>query len=302
MAWIRERLPRTRGDRPILRGSLSIRYLAPPHTRGSTRHLRAQGRSAQGSPAHAGIDPIAELDAIKTDRLPRTRGDRPAISFPCLFLGAAPPHTRGSTSSPLYFRMPAAGSPAHAGIDPCCAHISMSAARLPRTRGDRPVYKHLQRDGLEAPPHTRGSTSAPARARARVYGSPAHAGIDPLSSRSQRLPHRLPRTRGDRPRKNKSGKSEKVAPPHTRGSTAESLLYNASLLGSPAHAGIDPTGRSSSRAISRLPRTRGDRPLADAGLADADLAPPHTRGSTFISRLPLGKIQGSPAHAGIDPT
>ena len=49
-------LPRTRGDRPTPLTRPLRPSRAPPHTRGSTRDPRSEGRYRQGSPAHAGID------------------------------------------------------------------------------------------------------------------------------------------------------------------------------------------------------------------------------------------------------
>jgi hypothetical protein len=61
------------------------------------------------------------------------------------------------------------------------------------------VLKYLQRAGLWAPPHTRGSTRGGTDQRPQADGSPAHAGIDPAPTPSKAAPNRLPRTRGDRP-------------------------------------------------------------------------------------------------------
>ena len=48
------------------------------------------------------------------------------------------------------------GSPARAGIDPKPLAAISSAARFPRTRGDRPgIVMGLRRFG-EVPPHARG--------------------------------------------------------------------------------------------------------------------------------------------------
>ena len=51
-------LPRTRGDRPWYRDWRIRKTKAPPHTRGSTIGTSCWKLGSQGSPAHAGIDPI----------------------------------------------------------------------------------------------------------------------------------------------------------------------------------------------------------------------------------------------------
>ena len=50
------------------------------------------------------------------------------------------------------------------------------------------------------------------------------------------------------------------------------------LIGSPAHAGIDPGGFRDYRAPIGLPRTRGDRPDNIHEHPGNHMAPPHTRG------------------------
>src|SRR5690606_38754571 len=71
---------------------------------------------------------------------------------------------------------------------------------------------------------------------------------------------------------------------------------------SPAYAGIDRGGDSSSCEHAGFPRIRGDRPL-DSEKSDQDAAfPPHTRGSTCAGGLWSETSSVSPAYAGIDPS
>jgi len=155
---------------------------APPHTRGSTCVINLSMVSAAGSPAHAGIDPMAVSTAPIVRRLPRTRGDRPGDVQDAMVAGRAPPHTRGSTLDSVSDVRREVGSPAHAGID--LANHSSNKAKLwlPRTRGDRPWAAARETEIRAAPPHTRGSTRRPRRHRSPLPGSPAHAGIDPRSA------------------------------------------------------------------------------------------------------------------------
>ena len=112
---------------------------------------------------------------------------------------------------------------------------------------------------------------------------------------------RLPRTRGDRPPPPSACRPGPRAPPHTRGSTSSQMRSASDSRGSPAHAGIDRSATAASIVPSRLPRTRGDRPIAGEAFDRAIVAPPHTRGSTCLSPSPGHSPPGSPAHAGIDP-
>ena len=74
------RLPRTRGDGPYAASSSGGCSTAPPHTRGWTLDDNKVLTEADGSPAHAGMDPRMSSALILLERLPRTRGDGP-VSF-----------------------------------------------------------------------------------------------------------------------------------------------------------------------------------------------------------------------------
>ncbi len=198
---------------------MSVRSVAPPHTRGSTQPVLRLAGGRPGSPAHAGIDPPSGGGVVDGGRLPRTRGDRPAFLRKGVDDGLAPPHTRGSTADPLLLAPVPVGSPAHAGIDPRRPRQCHLAERLPRTRGDRPLSRNWWATHPAAPPHTRGSTRVSHWSAPLDPGSPAHAGIDPGRTHCVSRPYGLPRTRGDRPPLSPASTATPWAPPHTRGST-----------------------------------------------------------------------------------
>ena len=112
------RLPRTRGDRPEMRGASFPTVAAPPHPRGSTHRHHDHARRGRGSPAPAGIDPGWTICRTPTVWLPRTRGDRPQSAIVDQLQNRAPPHPRGSTRVSDCQLFQAGGSPAPAGIDP----------------------------------------------------------------------------------------------------------------------------------------------------------------------------------------
>ncbi len=275
------RLPRTRGDRPTYWLWVGQCGWAAPHTRGSTRVDRLARRMPRGCPAHAGIDPAhGALWAIGT---------------------LAAPHTRGSTRAVAQPRDVRPGCPAHAGIDPPRGPRRHRAQGLPRTRGDRPCSAASLTRRSAAAPHTRGSTRREREHDVRRSGCPAHAGIDPRSLPRSAKGRRLPRTRGDRPRRAGVAWTPARAAPHTRGSTRRFERRPCRGFGCPAHAGIDPRRAPSVEAGRRLPRTRGDRPVATGQARRLELAAPHTRGSTLVCARPVLRHAGCPAHAGIDP-
>ncbi len=113
-----------------------------------------------------------------------------------------------------------------------------------------------------APPRTRGWTPLQVPVQAALRGSPAHAGMDLRHVCPVCAARRLPRARGDGPIGNGGTAGRLRAPPRTRGWTDLNERGRRAVAGSPAHAGMDPRGRSSGRPCSRLPRARGDGPGA----------------------------------------
>ena len=172
---------------------------APPHTRGWTLTCEGQGGRQYGSPAHAGMDRRHGGGGSTTSRLPRTRGDGPNATVGPLRVNQAPPHTRGWTLAGQPRRRCRTGSPAHAGMDPSHRHHDAAERGLPRTRGDGPSTLVMTFLFLMAPPHTRGWTRITGWRSSALWGSPAHAGMDPAPPPSTPTGRRLPRTRGDGP-------------------------------------------------------------------------------------------------------
>ena len=89
-------------------------------------------------------------------------------------------------------------------------------------------------------------------------GYPVCAGIDPIDEVIAQDHPRLPRMRGDRPKKRASSFEMPLATPYARGSTYRLLPSVLNLLGYPVCAGIDPESERKRLASGWLPRTRGD--------------------------------------------
>ena len=176
-----------------------------------------------------------------------------------------------------------------------------SRPRLPRTRGDGPDTNPKTVAAFRAPPHTRGWSLAKYVPNDPFPGSPAHAGMVPGACTTPRARRRLPRTRGDGPRFGGGLMSTLAAPPHTRGWSLRAGEREREVEGSPAHAGMVLTMRCPCRTPCRLPRTRGDGPVAATGRMGNIEAPPHTRGWSPPMCGSRGHRAGSPAHAGMVP-
>ena len=226
------------------------------------------------------MDPGAPPALRVSRRLPRTRGDGPRSGWPTLRCPTAPPHTRGWTPLAEATTVDPVGSPAHAGMDPALDEDEAEDGRLPRTRGDGPSTMSSWGPTPPAPPHTRGWTPEPGDEGSAKPGSPAHAGMDPMTSSAVCRARRLPRTRGDGPAHTWTQIGRHRAPPHTRGWTWACTRHRGMGRGSPAHAGMDPGRTDGEDGYGRLPRTRGDGPRRRVPSMLAKEAPPHTRGWT----------------------
>jgi hypothetical protein len=88
--------------------------------------------------------------------------------------------------------------------------------------------------------------------------------------------------------------------PHARGSTCGSRLKSRLRSVYPACAGIDLDPPPNSFFIIRLPRMRGDRPIATPYRFLYFSFTPHARGSTLSTRLSFFIKEVYPACAGID--
>ena len=210
-------------------------------------------------------------------------------------------NTRGWTSCGTVAFRCRSGFPAHAGMDRDDGIVGLSVIGLPRTRGDGPAHPRHRCPGFRASPHTRGWTPPGSPHQSDDHGFPAHAGMDPGGTRPTPMIGRLPRTRGDGPLCDTDFLHMDEASPHTRGWTPDTAHDAVTVVGFPAHAGMDPhsTGRSST--ATRLPRTRGDGPV-EIPLQGLFLrASPHTRGWTRHGPHPRPEARGFPAHAGMDP-
>ncbi len=292
--------PRTRGDGPTSAGSIPKPSSLPPHTRGWTHEFHNGLIIGSASPAHAGMDRSSARSSTSSFRFPRTRGDGPVKCRSLSRMAALPPHTRGWTQAQHGDQHLGRASPAHAGMDPAVTDRLGWANGFPRTRGDGPESFALASESAWLPPHTRGWTLDDLRPESLGPASPAHAGMDRWTLTGHPISRRFPRTRGDGPHRAAVLASSAMLPPHTRGWTSWRRADHRGQSASPAHAGMDPTPRSTRAWWRRFPRTRGDGPQDPGGKGGGTMLPPHTRGWTVAPISPMCSLVASPAHAGMD--
>ena len=152
-------LPRTRGDQPGLCIESTEGHAAFPARAGINRPSFGRVRPRPQPSPHARGSTVDESRIrLRTERLPRTRGDQP-IAF-----------------AQQYYR--AHAFPARAGINRRSAGLDRLQHRLPRTRGDQPCMCHAGVDRPGPSPHARGSAESRGESRESPHAFPARAGIN----------------------------------------------------------------------------------------------------------------------------
>ena len=301
------RIPRTRGDGPLVELRGRVETSDSPHARGWTRAAPPGVRAGNGFPARAGMDPLPGGPREGLGGIPRTRGDGPADGSNAKFSPEDSPHARGWTGPRRHGgggrRWTLGGGrrvhhdhgfPARAGMDPACTRTGIAPARIPRTRGDGPRPARPTTSIVRDSPHARGWTDRRDGVGARTVGFPARAGMDPRRDRPRRGAAGIPRTRGDGPRRADVDGS-RPADSRTRGARP------AGRAGFPARAGMDPVELRGAADHGRIPRTRGDGPRRPDWRRWRRGDSPHARGWTLEALLDRHDDLGFPARAGMDP-
>jgi len=132
-------LPRMRGDPPLEANETIYDALSTPHARGSTRPTVVWTAAVCVYPACAGIHPTRGARRLRPTRLPRMRGDPPALKRHKAKVRTSTPHARGSTAFIMIPRKNGKVYPACAGIHLRGKPRTPKTAGLPRMRGDPPV-------------------------------------------------------------------------------------------------------------------------------------------------------------------
>ncbi len=156
--------------------------------------------------------------------------------------------------------------------------VRVTGSGFPRPRGDGPERLGRRVDRQGVPPPTRGwSVNKSFKARF-LLGSPAHAGMVPLTPIVPMKMERFPRPRGDGPATPASARFLSAVPPPTRGWSRYMGKLDMDCVGSPAHAGMVPSCHREFLAPKRFPRPRGDGPKNSRVGPGGLKVPPPTRG------------------------
>ena len=254
--------PRTRGDGPNGEVDASSAPAVPPHPRGWSRMAGLLPVPPGGSPAPAGMVPSSRPPLCRMRRFPRTRGDGPWYSVQSDVPPMVPPHPRGWSLRAANLPVGTHGSPAPAGMVPSRNKPQSPPARFPRTRGDGPFVQAVQHQLFKVPPHPRGWSLAGEGCPEIIGGSPAPAGMVPISIPALPALPWFPRTRGDGPDSQVVGFGGSGVPPHPRGWSRHGRARRGPYPGSPAPAGMVRSLVVLSGGGGRFPRTRGDGPTS----------------------------------------
>ena len=247
------------------------------------------------------MDPGGASPVRLRRRIPRARGDGPRPVRPNVWRKSDSPRSRGWTLQVLQVHVRRAGFPALAGMDLPQVGRYRVLRRIPRARGDGPQRKRgTVRKSVDSP-RSRGWTETEAAEKEYAKGFPALAGMDPWSRAMASVFDRIPRARGDGPSVSTAGGRRGGDSPRSRGWTVRGACSPATSTGFPALAGMDPNIGSFGLFGPRIPRARGDGPIAAAASGTGAKDSPRSRGWTLGAEDLLGDGDGFPALAGMDP-
>ena len=157
------RFPRPRGDGPDDGTARRARPGVPPPTRGWPAVAEGHEVGVGGSPAHAGMAPLPQWQALAPRRFPRPRGDGPMVPATAWMVASVPPPTRGWPPVIRPREVAHDGSPAHAGMARWATRPAPAPSRFPRPRGDGPWSTPDTPTTAWVPPPTRGWPRRPHR-------------------------------------------------------------------------------------------------------------------------------------------
>ena len=180
-------VPRPRGDGPYISPSGSPTRECSPPARGWTGDRRRDRAAVLVFPARAGMDRRREYRRGPGRRVPRPRGDGPAITVASYSSGECSPPARGWTDAYLSHMSSNPVFPARAGMDRSRRVARRGEVSVPRPRGDGPPAGATTTQSPTCSPPARGWTALGAGAGGGKGVFPARAGMDRRDSGSSPL-------------------------------------------------------------------------------------------------------------------
>ncbi len=169
--------PRTRGDGPWGRTTLTTQRWSAPHPRGWSLEAAREGQEQDVGPAPAGMVPRRPCPPARGRGRPRTRGDGPGDTDEEDDRKRSAPHPRGwspvERTSPVGRRV----GPAPAGMVRSARRTRRARTDRPRTRGDGPATTRSPSSVFPSAPHPRGWSTRDRDPDAVHPAGPAPAGM-----------------------------------------------------------------------------------------------------------------------------
>ena len=170
------------------------------------------------------------------------------------------------------------GSPAYAGMVRLYSRTRPPEPWFPRVCGDGPLFSFFIVDRHVVPPRMRGWSCVLASERANADGSPAYAGMVPVTEQFKRMLEGFPRVCGDGPSLLWLYTPMASVPPRMRGWSVNASSTQRCARGSPAYAGMVLAVCLSLTSSCGFPRVCGDGPPEEELLLEDIRVPPRMRG------------------------
>jgi len=270
--------PRARGDGPGPAFSLRLISGCSPRTRGWSLLCTPLYTDTELLPAHAGMVPPVSATWPAPCSAPRARGDGPGSASGSRRSWTCSPRTRGWSPSVRCATALPKLLPAHAGMVPVVNSTNGERAAAPRARGDGPRSCSSTAACSSCSPRTRGWSPHPLEKATQSLLLPAHAGMVPVREPRQGVLTPAPRARGDGPTGDRPRQACPLCSPRTRGWSRLKPAQGGPAALLPAHAGMVPATRSSTRRPRAAPRARGDGPIEPSPPARPPSCSPRTQG------------------------
>ena len=168
--------PRSRGENPVLSGTMPVNAGSSPLTRGKPHGTLVHRDDCGLIPAHAGKTAPHDAGALPAPAHPRSRGENPGCETVRPLTAGSSPLTRGKRPAPGSPSRMRGLIPAHAGKTAPWVYPGNPRRAHPRSRGENMPRARNASPTSGSSPLTRGKQYVSALAAAGLGLIPAHAG------------------------------------------------------------------------------------------------------------------------------